>query len=78
VISTAGDAALTVSGGRLANGSFPLNAPLVVQVAKPSWTAPASNDSTTVTFTQRVGANEPLRTGSYAAALTFTLSTTTP
>jgi hypothetical protein len=78
VISTAGDAALTVSGGRLTNGSFALNAPLVVQVAKPSWTAPASNDTTTVTFTQHVGATEPLRTGGYSAQLTFTLSTTTP
>ena len=31
-----------------------------------------------VTFTQTIGATEPLRTGTYAKALTFTLSTTQP
>ena len=32
----------------------------------------------TITFTQAIGANEPLRTGAYAKTLTFTLSTTNP
>ncbi len=34
--------------------------------------------SVSVTFTQTIGATEPLRTGTYAKALTFTLSTTQP
>ena len=29
-------------------------------------------------FTQAIGADEPLRTGTYAKTLTFTLSTTNP
>ena len=32
----------------------------------------------TVDFGQSIGANEALRTGSYAKTLTFTLSTTNP
>ena len=32
----------------------------------------------TVDFSQSIGANEALRTGSYAKTLTFTLSTTNP
>ena len=43
-----------------------------------TWTAPISNESVTVTFKQAIGANEPLRTGSYSKTLTFTLSTTNP
>ena len=30
------------------------------------------------TFTQPIGASEPLRTGTYSKTLTFTLSTTAP
>ena len=37
-----------------------------------------SNDAVTIAFKQHIGATEPLRTGSYAKTLTFTLSTTTP
>ena len=37
-----------------------------------------SNDGVTITFKQAIGANDALRTGSYAKTLTFTLSTTTP
>jgi len=37
-----------------------------------------SNDTATITFSQAVGANEALRTGTYSKTLTFTLSTTTP
>jgi hypothetical protein len=39
---------------------------------------PVSNDPVAVTFAQHIGANDPLRTGSYAKTLTFTLSTTHP
>jgi hypothetical protein len=43
-----------------------------------TYSGPASNDIATVTFSQSIAANEPLRTGSYSKSLTFTLSTTTP
>jgi hypothetical protein len=43
-----------------------------------TYSGPVSNDSVTVAFKQAIGANEPLRTGSYGKTLTFTLSTTTP
>ena len=32
----------------------------------------------TVEFRQSIGANDPLRTGTYSKTLTFTLSTTQP
>ena len=35
-------------------------------------------DAVTIAFKQTIGANEPLRTGSYTKTLTFTLSTTNP
>ena len=79
VLSTAGDAALTVSDpGHLTNGAFTLPEPLQVQFSKASWTGPASNEAVTVTFKQAVKATDALRTGSYSKTLTFTLSTTTP
>ena len=37
-----------------------------------------SNDAVTIAFRQHIGATQPLRTGTYSKALTFTLSTTTP
>ena len=43
-----------------------------------AYSAPKSNDVIPMQFKQSIGANEPLRTGSYAKTLTFTLSTTTP
>ena len=79
VISTAGDATLSVSDpGHLANGAFTLPSPLTVAFSKSSWSAPVSNDPVTVTFGQHVGATDALRTGAYTKTLTFTLSTTTP
>ena len=79
VVSSAGDAALSVGDpGHLTNGSFALSEPLRVELSKSAWTAPVSNDLVTVTFRQHVGATQPLRTGTYAKTLTFTLSTTTP
>jgi hypothetical protein len=79
VISTAGDAALTYSDpGYLMNGTFALASPLQVTLSKSSWTAPTSNESVTIGFTQHIGAADPLRTGAYSKTLTFTLSTTNP
>jgi zinc carboxypeptidase len=89
VISTAGDATLTASDpsttapGRLVNGAFALASPLQVAGAPlPStvktYAAPVSNDNVAIDFKQSIAANEPLRTGTYAKTLTFTLSTTTP
>ncbi len=79
MISTAGDAALTVSDpGHLTNGTFTLPEPLEVSLSKASWTAPVANDPVTIAFKQHIGATDALRTGTYAKTLTFTLSTTTP
>jgi hypothetical protein len=79
VISTAGDAALTVSDpGHLSNGAFTLPEPLQVAFSKSTWSAPVANDGVTITFTQQVKDTDALRTGTYSKTLTFTLSTTTP
>ena len=89
VISSAGDATLSVADpstnapGRLVNGAFSLAQPLLVAGSSlpatvKSYAAPVSNDVVTVGFSQTIGANEPLRTGSYSKTLTFTLSTTNP
>ena len=89
VISTAGDAALTVTDpssfatGRLVNGTFSLAQPLLVggsplPATVKTYTGPVSNDVVTLGFSQAIGATEPLRTGSYGKTLTFTLSTTNP
>ncbi|HEX6021319.1 MAG TPA: M14 family zinc carboxypeptidase, partial [Solirubrobacter sp.] len=83
IVSTAGDAALQVSDpsptatGHLVNGAFSLPQPLQVagsplpSVVK-TWDAPTSNESVTVDFSQSVGANDALRTGTYSKTLTFT------
>jgi hypothetical protein len=104
VISTAGDALLSVADpssqntGHLVNGSFFLPQPLqararnaanqgtaynnVGSAASPlnllAWDAPISNDALSLEFSQRVNANDALRTGTYSKTLTFTLSTTQP
>jgi hypothetical protein len=79
VISTAGDAGLSVSDpGHLTNGAFSLPEALRVEFSKASWTGPVSNDPVAITFHQHIGANQPLRTGAYSKTLTFTLSTTNP
>jgi hypothetical protein len=84
VISTAGDAALTVADpsstapGHLVNGSYSLPKPLGGLGVVKTWTAPTSNEKVPVTFTQEIGASDALRTGSYSKTLVFTLSTTTP
>jgi hypothetical protein len=99
VISTAGDATLSVADpatantGKLVNGAFALaqtlqataNAGTYAPVggsANPTslltYAGPVSNDSVTLGFKQTIGRTEPLRTGTYAKTLTFTLSTTNP
>ena len=79
VISTAGDATLSVSDpGHLMNGTFSLPEPLQVSFSKSTWTAPVSNDPVTIAFKQLVKDTDALRTGAYSKTLTFTLSTTTP
>jgi hypothetical protein len=104
VISTAGDATLSVSDpsssntGKLENGAFTLAQPMMTSAtsaggtgsaaaavggsAAPTnvlaYSGPISNDSVTLNFSQAIGANEALRTGTYSKELTFTLSTTQP
>ena len=93
VTSSAADAALTVSDasatatGHLVNGAFALVNPLEARAgsaafaplgALAAWTGPVSNNAQTIEFRQRIGASEPLRTGTYAKTLAFTLSTTNP
>ena len=79
VVSTAGDATLTWSGpDHLANGSFTLAQPLEVTGLPKTWSAPVSHDLVPIGFRQAIGANDPLRTGTYATTLTYTLSTTNP
>ena len=78
VTSTAGDAALTASSATLTNGAFRLAQPVAITPAKTVWTGPVSNDVFAIDFKQSIGATEPLRTGTYSANVTFTLSTTTP
>ena len=46
VVSTAADAALTVSDpGHLTNGAFALAEPLQVELAQAAWSAPVANDA---------------------------------
>ena len=79
VTSTAGDATLSVSDpGHMTNGAFSLPEALRVEFSKSTWNGPASNDLSTITFRQHIGATDALRTGAYSKTLTFTLSTTTP
>src|SRR4051812_5942356 len=79
VLSTAGDAALSVSDpGHLTNGAFALPQPLQVLGVPKTYAAPVSHDIAAIGFRQTIGASDALRTGSYSTTLTFTLSTTTP
>ena len=84
VLSTAGDATLTVADpsptntGHLVNGAFFLPQPLQGLGVVKTWTGPTSNESVPITFRQAIGANDALRTGTYSKTLTFTLSTTNP
>ena len=79
--------------GHLVNGAFSLTQPLqansndgayapVGGTDAPTplrvYSAPRSNDAFTLGFKQSIGANEPLRTGTYDKTLTLTLATTAP
>jgi hypothetical protein len=84
----------TTNTGKLVNGSFALAQALPVRAvnfgafapvggsAAPTtlrtYNGPVANSSTTIELKQTIGADEPLRTGAYSKALTFTLSTTAP
>lgn len=80
----------TAAPGKLVNGTFSLAQPLQAAVNNPfapvtntqtalhAWAGPVSNDQLALKFKQSIGADEALRTGSYAKPLTLTLSTTTP
>jgi hypothetical protein len=80
----------TTAPGRLVNGSLSLAAPLQARsgstpftpIGTPltlrTYTSPVSNQPAAIDFRQHIGANEPLRTGTYTKTLTFTLSTTNP
>ncbi|MDA0166137.1 hypothetical protein OM076_38085 [Solirubrobacter ginsenosidimutans] len=103
VVSTAGDAALSVADpsstapGHLVNGAFSLAEALEAKATSTGGTVtgdftplgagalglltyggPVSNDTVELSFRQKITAAQPLRTGGYSKALTFTLSTTTP
>ena len=81
----------SIATGQLVNGSFALAQPLQAGVGGTyapiggraphdvkTWSGPTSNEAVTIGFKQSIGANEPLRTGTYSKTLTFTLSTTNP
>jgi hypothetical protein len=81
----------TTAPGRLVNGAFSLARPLELRAgtgafaplgAAPltllDYDGPVGNDAVTIGLRQVIGATEPLRTGSYAKTLTFSLSTTAP
>jgi lysophospholipase L1-like esterase len=91
ITSSAGDAVLTASDpsatapGHLVNGGFALaqplrvgGAPVETPVTLRTWSGPTSNESLPIALAQAITATEPLRTGSYAKTLVFTLSTMTP
>jgi hypothetical protein len=61
------------SGGALADVGGSANPTSLLD-----YTNPVSNDQVTLSFRQRINANDALRTGTYSKTLTFTLSTTAP
>ena len=89
---TVADASSTATG-HLVNGTFSLPQPLQAKAndgalanvgssAAPTslltYDGPVSNDAVTLGFSQRIDADDALRTGAYSKSLTFTLSTTQP
>ena len=69
--------------GHLVNGAFFLPEALQANHAAlpatvKTWAAPVSNDLVALEFEQPIAATDPLRTGTYAKTLTFTLSTDQP
>jgi hypothetical protein len=51
---------------------------LSVTPSTTTWGGPVTADPLTVTFSQRIGSTDALRTGTYSRTLTFSLSTTAP
>jgi hypothetical protein len=91
VTSTAGNAALTVTGANLANGAFTLPQALQADAdggaygpvsSTPAtlltYAGPVSDDDDALGFRQPIAGTDALRTGTYTTTLTFTLSTTAP
>jgi hypothetical protein len=81
----------TNNPGKLVNGAFALVLPVEARsgaaafapisgtpLALKTYAGPISNDMATLDFQQRIGATDPLRTGTYSKTLTYTLSTTNP
>jgi hypothetical protein len=67
-----------VSGGSSTAGPGGPVGGAAAPTALATWAAPVANGQPTVQFRQLIGANENLRSGTYAKTLTFTLSTTAP
>jgi hypothetical protein len=79
VTSTAGNATLTAAAsGPLANGAYTLAQPLQITGVPHAWDGPVASDPVSVGFAQAIGDAEPLRTGTYATTVVFSLSTTAP
>ena len=84
VISTAGDAALTVADpspiatGHLVNGALPRRSPLGGPGTVKTWAGPPPTSRSRSRSGSPSAPTRPLRTGTYSKTLTFTLSTTTP
>jgi hypothetical protein len=70
--------ALEVSASGGSGTSMGLQALSGSPVTLLTYAAPVTGDSETVTFSQAIGATDALRTGSYSASVTLTLSATTP
>ena len=81
----------TAHPGHLVNGASTLAQPLQASANSGAlatvsgtpaplltYAGPVANDEPTVNFKQSIGSSDPLRTGTYAKTLTFTLSTTNP
>ena len=79
------------NAGHLVNGAFVMTQALQARanggafgavsgspLALLAYNAPVSNAPVAIDFLQSIGASDPLRTGTYAKTLTFTLSTTNP
>jgi hypothetical protein len=67
-------ASATSPRGTAAAGGTVSGSPLTLL----TYSGPVSQDAAAVTFSQDIGSGDPLRTGTYAKTLTFTLSTTQP
>ena len=67
-----------VASAASAVGTAAAPSPIGASTPLLTYSGPTANDPVTLTFRQAIGADEALRTGTYAKTLTFTLSTTMP